>query len=57
MPFNHCIHREIIYWSEFLYQAIEERNQEKRPTTKDYVMEEGDVIGLTSLHMNPQLTR
>ena len=42
-------------WYEVPYLAVEERNQEKLPTLKDHVIEKRDVIGLTSLRLDPEM--
>ena len=45
----------ILYCNEVLYLAVEERNQEKRPTRKDQEIEECYLTSLTSLQTNPEI--
>ena len=42
------------FWNEVICLEIEERNQKNRPTPKDHVMKERDMIGLMSLHTNSE---
>ena len=41
--------------NEVFYLVAEDQKQIKRPTPKDNVIEEYDVIGLTSLHTNSDI--